>query len=155
MAKNHLKLVGSKEQILAFLKPSKLSDFCPSVNEPLGIRFWAFMLIFIMLSGIDLTVVKHHCIHYIYPFSFFQNKWRSITCKHNARWLQVSRLKASAVYYFQKIFNLSKRCRLKPEKGAGIWWVMEPHWIKIPDFFKILQNKKLGMIWKKLKCVLI
>ncbi len=25
--------------------------------------------------------------------------WRRITCKHNARWLQITRLKASTVYY--------------------------------------------------------
>jgi hypothetical protein len=46
-------------------------------------------------------------------------------CKHNPRWLHVSQLKASAVYHFQKIYNVNKtppKTRyLKPRKGAGIW----------------------------------
>ncbi len=54
-------------------------------------------------------------------------EWRSIICKHNARWLHISRLKASAVYYsFWKTFNVNKTRLLKLGKGAGIWWVVEP-----------------------------
>ncbi len=38
-----------------------------------------------------------------------------------------ARIPVSAVYSFQKIYNLNKTCQLKPGKGAGICWVMEPH----------------------------
>ncbi len=48
------------------------------------------------------------------------NQWRSITCKHNARWLPVFQLSASAVYVLSTN-NVNKTRPLKPEKGAGIW----------------------------------
>jgi hypothetical protein len=59
--------------------------------------------------------------HVLAYFCTYLSKKRSITCKHNARWLHVSQLKASVVYSFQKIYNVNKTCQLKPGKGAGIW----------------------------------
>ncbi len=42
------------------------------------------------------------------------HKWRS---KHNARWLHVSQLKASAIYYsYWKMYNVNKMHLLKPGK---------------------------------------
>ncbi len=55
--------------------------------------------------------------------------WRSIIYKHNARWLHVYRLKASAVYCsFWKALNVNKTHPLKLAIGGGIWWVMQPHY---------------------------
>ncbi len=59
-----------------------------------------------------------------------KSEWRSFIFKHNVRWLHISRLKASALYYsFWKTYYVNKMHRLRPGKGAGIWWVMEPHWL--------------------------
>ncbi len=41
-------------------------------------------------------------------------------CKHNARWLSVTRFKASAVYSVLKTNNVFKTRQLKPRKGTGI-----------------------------------
>ena len=49
-------------------------------------------------------------------------QWRSIICKHNTRWLNVSGLKAGVVYYsFKKTYNVNKTCQLKTGNSAGIW----------------------------------
>jgi hypothetical protein len=56
------------------------------------------------------------------------NQWRIIICKHDARWLYLSWLKASAAYYSHwKPQNVNKTHQLKPDKGAVFYWVMEPH----------------------------
>ncbi len=76
-------------------------------------------------------------------------KWRSIICKHNARCLHVSRLKASAVSYsFWKTYTLNKMHQLKPGKGAGIWWVMEPQSFSFSFF---LNTMILDLYYKPLR----
>ncbi len=63
-----------------------------------------------------------------------ENDWRSIPCKHNAGWLLVSRLKASAVYSLQKTYDVNKTRQLKPGNSAGIWRVMALHSASILEF---------------------
>jgi hypothetical protein len=43
-----------------------------------------------------------------------------IICKHNARWLHASQLKASPILSLQKTYNENKNDELKPGKGDGI-----------------------------------
>jgi len=46
--------------------------------------------------------------------------WGSDICKHIARWMDISQLKASAVNSFRKTYDINKTCQLKPGKGDGI-----------------------------------
>jgi hypothetical protein len=50
-------------------------------------------------------------------------KWRSIICKHNVRWQDVSWLKVSAVISFQKTHNINKTCQQKPGKSYILYTV--------------------------------
>ncbi len=54
----------------------------------------------------------------------FIRQWRSIVCNHSARWLHVSRLKASVVYSFRKTCNETKHVSSNPGKVlvSGEWW---------------------------------
>jgi hypothetical protein len=47
-------------------------------------------------------------------------------CKHNPRWLHVSRLKVQLLLSLE-IFNDNKTCSLEPGEGTDIWLVVEPH----------------------------
>jgi hypothetical protein len=59
-------------------------------------------------------------------------QWRSIICKHNARWQHVSRLKASAFCPSWKKTNINKTHQLIPGIGTAILGVMEPHGGDLP-----------------------
>ncbi len=75
-------------------------------------EYWAkFYSIFSGHTGADLKIQE----------IFYVKQWGSSTCKHNARWLHVSRLKASTVYFFQKIGTVNRTCQLKPEKVTDTW----------------------------------
>ncbi len=62
---------------------------------------------------------------YFVPFTlcwhlYTLHKWRSIICKHNARWHHVSRLKASVFCPSWKKTNIDKTHQLKPGIGTAI-----------------------------------
>jgi len=69
---------------------------------------------------------------------FWQQKltqWGSIIFKHNPRWLQVSKLKASAVYNsFWKHLMHTKHVSLNPGKvlASGEWWGLISCWWHAP-----------------------
>ncbi len=52
-----------------------------------------------------------------------------------ALYVDISWLKASAVYSFWKTCNVNKTSQLKPGKGDGIWWVIVPHQDKLGAIF--------------------
>ncbi len=80
--------------------------------------------------------------------------WRSIICKHNARWLHVSQLKAGVVNYsIWKTCIVNKTCQLKPGKGAGIWWTMKPHCL-LPMWNKQAYIKPIVIFPNKAKAYL-
>ncbi len=58
---------------------------------------------------------------------FIVIQWQGISCKHNARWQHLSRLKASAFFSLQNFFSCYKKHQLILGTGTAIWWVTEPH----------------------------
>jgi hypothetical protein len=74
----------------------------------------------------ELTTVESK--HRFDPLSYKHNtQWRSIICKHNARWHHVSRLKASDLFITEKTTNVNKTHQLIPGIGIAILGVTEPH----------------------------
>jgi len=91
-------------------KPSHIivKSLCDTISTE---NFLSFQM------GFTLTIITVDIIT-------IDGQWRSITCKHNARWA----IKASAVYHsYLKTYSVNKTHLLKPEISAGLWWVMEPH----------------------------
>ncbi len=108
---------------------------CPPITlAPLSANQWNGVLS-VSLRGIYNLDYALHIVAlmnngYLTKIETITIKWSSIICKHNDKWLHVSGLKATTIYYsFWKSNNINKTHEFKARFGGGIWWVMEPHCI--------------------------
>ncbi len=63
----------------------------------------------------------------------FLLQWKGINRKQSTRWQHLSRLIASAFFSLQNFFSCYETQQLILGTGTAIWWVIQPHCLKISD----------------------
>jgi hypothetical protein len=79
----------------------------------------------------DQTFAVTNLLRFGFNFVDGRDQWKGINHKQSTRWQHLSQLKASAFFTLQNFFSCNETQQLILGTGTAIWWVTEPHNVKI------------------------